>query len=138
MDNFWDEETAKEYGKFCVLNNSWLQWEDFKKSKEGNKGYEIIDYETHHWEPNYDKSHTIKSVRRLMGKEQIFTVGDNTTHGIINSFEIIDNSMYAKCSRGIFNINDIEKVKKEQFFTTDQEHYIKLLIRRILNEISPK
>jgi hypothetical protein len=30
----WDEESAKEYGKFCVLNHSWLQWEDFKQSKQ--------------------------------------------------------------------------------------------------------
>src|ERR1700690_3432890 len=48
-ERFWDEETAKEYGKFCFLNHSWLQWEDFKKSKEVKKGYEIIEFK-HNYE----------------------------------------------------------------------------------------
>lgn len=38
----WDEETAKEYGKFCILNKSWLQWEDFKQSKSTPKEEKII------------------------------------------------------------------------------------------------
>lgn len=29
----WTEETIKEYGKYCVLNYSFLQMEDFIKSK---------------------------------------------------------------------------------------------------------
>lgn len=39
--------------------------------------------------------------------EHILTVGDNTNHGNIISFEIIDNDMYAKCSRGFFNIKEL-------------------------------
>lgn len=54
-----------------------------------------------------------------MEREQIFTVGDDTNHGVIKSFKIIDNSMYAYCTRGLFSLSELEKVKEPLFITED-------------------
>jgi hypothetical protein len=52
-------------------------------------------------------------------KEEVFTVGDETNHGRILSFEIINNDMYVNCTRGKFNLREIEKTKQPLFTTKD-------------------
>jgi hypothetical protein len=91
----------------------------------------------------------IHSVRRLSDGE-VFTVGDKITWGIpedlfvtkINGFKIVNGRLEIDHDSFVKNISvDFEeayklKKVKEPLFTTDQEHYIKLLIKRALNEIS--
>jgi hypothetical protein len=70
--------------------------------------------EASHDEDEINKVGTIYKVRRLSDNE-VFSVGDDTIHGKVLSFEIIDKSMYVECkernNKGHFPLISLPKPK---------------------------
>jgi len=104
----FDESEESWYIPEMVENNSkWF------KEKEQPKEWEIVLY--YHYQtggvsitPSLHKNDPVNiySVKNIIGQK--FSVGDETNHGVIKSFEIMDSDMYAVYEQESFSIKNLE------------------------------
>lgn len=149
----WDEDTAIEYGKYCVINKSWLQWVDFKESLQPTpehkeqQEWEIVSFKADQFhmcgyllEKNLNGTfggwdtdethllassvHSIHSVRRL-SDGVVFTVGDKVNYGVIEKMVISWVGLEVQFTDGCgATLALIEKTTPPSTVTTANDIYI--------------
>jgi hypothetical protein len=135
MDNFkWDDKLADEFRLFFKPNiySDLPSVEQFKRSKEPKKEYEILSYKSE-WSgtvfltkdicvenrkyPNY-KIHSVKRI----SDDTVWTIGKETNVGKIAKFDFIDNTLGVFTNHSIGITYDLSSLKaKEPLFTTEEE-----------------
>lgn len=160
-DNFWTDEKVKDLLRKVTSYAAPEHWQNeidhFKKSKQvsKDKDYEIlsVEYGNNNWTCNkgsfewyLKNAGKISQVKRLEDNE-VFTVGDSVMWKMdgwskepftITSFQENDilpqNRMF--CNNQNVDITYLKKVSKPiPLFTTEQESYIRVIVKRVLNEI---
>ena len=160
------EIDTKELFKVNIKNKGLLTPNDiisayYKAHEQPKKNYEILTYQhivlsneldkniiidktSKHFEYAHGCQNDFKihSVRRLNDGE-VFTLGDDfclspcTRTYTISSFRIDGNLLYINSNNDYpVTIPHLIKKRNKPLFTTDQEHYIKYLIKKELNEIA--
>jgi hypothetical protein len=116
MEFQWTDELVKEmlYAKLPLpphyLCNVQKLLDEFKKSKQPNKEYEILSYKD---------NFAIHSVKRLSDGE-IFTVRDKLDVGDISKFYLTNCGMSVICNDTGFLLNEVNKSKAPLFTTEDE------------------
>jgi hypothetical protein len=138
MDNFWSDEMLYDFMNQLWSNDKYdkgafeKELAFFKKSKEPKKEYEIISYKNPRIITDIEgadveapsnfavlRDYPIHSVKRLHDGE-VFTLGDNTTHGEIISFKKERNYLLIKVEKGVLDLCELKKAK-EVLFTKEEE-----------------
>jgi hypothetical protein len=124
---FWEKVVEKDYEILSFIQNSqckdlWKKCSSDKWARFNGNHFITIPYSTE--EMLNSSWYKIHSIKRL-SDSQIFTVGDNTTTGVIEAFEFDSNkNLYFKVSNLVggfynYNLSLLKKIKKPLFTTED-------------------